>query len=269
MTAGGGAPPLLRAIVVDDEPLARRGVIARLAREPDVRVVAECATGRDAVATIRRERPDVVFLDVQMPGLDGFGVIAELDAGELPLVVFLTAYDEHALRAFAAHATDYLLKPIDDARFREALAHVRRRAAERRAAAGGAEDEARLAEVLVARFGPEASSSEPRLAFRDRGRVELLPLHRLDWVEAEGDYVRLHVGARSHLVRSTMAAMAQRLPTPPFVRIHRSTIVNVARIARLVPHANAEWMVHLADGTTLKLSRGYRERVEELLAGAL
>jgi two-component system LytT family response regulator len=246
MTGPGGAPPSLRALIVDDEPLARRGIRARLLAAGGVEVVGECGSGREAVRAIGELAPDLVFLDVQMPGLDGFGVVDAVGAGRMPTVVFVTAYDQHALRAFEARALDYLLKPIDDERFAVMVARARQRVAERRA-------------------GARADAAGERLAVRDRGRVLLVEPAEIDWVEAEGDYVRLHVGGRGHLHRETMAAMEARLAPLRFARIHRSAIVNVARVREVRPRGDREYTVVLRDGTRLGLSRGYRDRLRALL----
>jgi two-component system LytT family response regulator len=237
---------MIRALVVDDEPLARRGVRVRLERAGGVEVVGECASGSEAVTAIGELSPDLVFLDVQMPGLDGFGVVEEIGAERMPPVVFVTAYDAHALKAFDVHALDYLLKPIDDERFDLAVERARRRITER--AAMGRQLAAVLAEVR-----------DRRILIKDRGRVVIVNEADVDWVEAEGDYVRVHTGGRGHLLRETMSAMAERLDPARFARIHRSTIVNVSRIRELKPHPNREYTVVLRDGTQLKLSRGYRD----------
>lgn len=233
----------IRALVVDDEPLARRGIVARLARHADVDVAGECASGREAVRMIPAVAPDVVFLDVQMPGMDGFAVVEAVGIERMPLVVFVTAHDTHAIRAFEVQASDYLLKPIDDERFDGALARVRRRLVEQRT------------------VGPVPE----RLVIRDRGRMLLVAADEIDWVGAERDYVRVYTRARSHLVRETMAAMEARLPAAQFARIHRSAIVNLARIRELRPHANREFTVVLRDGTLLRLSRSYRDRLASLI----
>lgn len=237
----------LRVAIVDDEPLARRGVRARLLKLGDVEIVAESASGREAVVAIPESTPDVVFLDVQMPGLDGFDVVNAIGAEKMPVVVFVTAYDTHALRAFEAQALDYLLKPIDDDRFAAAVAQARRRVAEREARA------------LVTRVVAE------RIAVRDRGRVTLIDPQEIDWLEAEGDYVRLHVRGRGHLHRATMAVMEQSLDPTRFVRVHRSAIVNVAQIREVRRRGDREFTVILRDGTSVALSRGYRENVRALL----
>jgi two-component system LytT family response regulator len=245
---------MIRALVVDDEPLARRGIRVRLERAGGVDVVAECANGGEAVAAIRTHSPDLVFLDVQMPGLDGFDVVEQVGAEQMPPVVFVTAYDAHALRAFDVHALDYLLKPIDDERFDTAVERARRRITERQTSAMGRQLAAALAELR-----------ERRILIKDRGRVVILNEVDVDWVEAEGDYVRVHAGGRGHLLRETMSAMAERLDQTRFARIHRSTIVNVSRIRELKPHPNREYTVILRDGTRLRLSRGYRDALKGYL----
>jgi two-component system LytT family response regulator len=242
---------MIRALVVDDEPLARRGIRVRLERAGDVDVIGECATGAEAVTAIRAQSPDLVVLDVQMPGLDGFGVVAEVGAERMPPVVFVTAYDAHALRAFDVHALDYLLKPIDDERFDTAVERARRRVSERQASALGRQLAAALAELR-----------DRRILIKDRGRVFILNEADVDWVRAEGDYVRVHAGGRGHLLRETMSAMAERLDLTRFARIHRSTIVNVSRIRELKPLPNREYTVVLRDGTQLRLSRGYRDALK-------
>lgn len=239
---------MIRVAIVDDEPLARRGVRARLAALPDIQIVGECADGLSAVQVIRDKAPDLVFLDIQMPGLDGFGVLERLDAARMPVVIFLTAFDEHAIRAFDAAALDYLLKPIDDERFSKSVERARSRVAERR--------------------GGRTTPHSGRIAVRDRGRIVLLNTDDVEWLEADGDYVRIHATGRGHLTRETMKAIEQRLPAGQFVRIHRSAIVNVARIKELVPKPNREFVVVLRDGTKLKLSRGFRDRLDALMAGA-
>lgn len=236
----------LRVLIVDDELLSRRGVRARLLGHEDMDVVGEAENGLDAVWAIRQLAPDLVFLDVQMPGLDAFGVVEQVGVERMPVVVFLTAFDDHALKAFEAQALDYLLKPIDDERFAVTLQRARRRVAERRAGAG-------------------TNLPGLRIAARDRGRAFLLDANEIDWVEADGDYVRIHAGDRGLLVRETMKTIESRLPPEKFVRIHRSTIVNVASVRELVPHVNREFIVILENGARLKLSRGYRDRLVALL----
>jgi two-component system LytT family response regulator len=241
----------VRVLLVDDEPLARRGLRAHLAKRADVSVVGECASGGAAVEAIRALAPELVLLDVQMPGMDGFGVVDTVGAEAMPVVVFVTAFDAHALRAFEAQALDYVLKPVDPARLARAVDRAVRRVAERRGAGG-----------LTA-----APAAPDHFLVRRGGRVVVVPHDDVDWIEADGDYARLHVGAgrERHLVRETMARLEATLDPRRFVRIHRSVIANVARIAELRPHANREYVVVLRDGTRLKLSRSYRERLDARL----
>jgi two-component system, LytTR family, response regulator len=262
----------LRAVIIDDEPLARRGIRARLRRAGDVEVVGECASGREGIAAIRELTPDVVFLDVQMPGVDGFGVVQHVGAERMPTTVFVTAYDAHALRAFEAHALDYLLKPIDDDRFAHALERVRRRVAEHRESAVARRLVALLEGVETGetrRSAEQADAADQsanvlrdgRLLVRDQGRVVVVDVTDIDWIEAEGDYVRLHVAGRSHRLRETMAGVERALDPSRFARVHRSTIVNTARIRELRPCSSREYDVILHDGTRLKLSRRFRGRL--------
>ena len=254
----------LRILIVDDEPLARRGVRARLDRAGGVEIVGECGSGADAVRAIDELRPDVVFLDVQMPELDGFGVVEAVGPEAMPVTVFVTAYDQHALRAFEARALDYLLKPIRDDRFEHALERARQRVAERRESALGR----RVADVL-SESAPAAPAPDARFLVERAGRVVVVPADTVEWVEAAGDYVVLHTRLDAHLLRETMARMEGRLDAERFVRIHRSTIVNVDRIGELRPGSNREYMVVLRDGTELKLSRSYRERFSAVFGADL
>lgn len=261
----------LRTLIVDDEPLARRRLTRLLERSDEVEIAGECASGSEAVEAIRAERPDIVFLDVQMPGLDGVGVLEEVGPGAVGAVVFVTAYDRYALQAFDLHAVDYLLKPFTDRRFADALeravSRVRQRAAEslstsvlsaveayralaRDPAPGAIEPDER-------RDRPAPPESE-RLMVKSAGRIRFIASAEIDWIEAAGSYVRIHTGERSSLLRASMSAMAERLPEATFVRIHRSTIVNAERVVELRHRDHREMAVVLADGTELKLSRTYR-----------
>ncbi|MDP3071525.1 MAG: LytTR family DNA-binding domain-containing protein [Opitutaceae bacterium] len=261
---------LIRTVIVDDEPVARRGVRLLLARDPAFEVVGEAASGGEAAALIARLRPDLAFLDVQMPGADGFAALAGLAPAATPAVVFVTAYDEHALRAFEVHAVDYLLKPYDDARFAAALqrakAEVRHRAQDRAGAGLG-----QLMELL-ARGATAAAPSVPpggdRILVKSSGEIFFLKADEIDWIEAEGDYMKFHVGPRAHLMRETMARLEARLDARRFVRIHRSTIVNLDRVQKLSPSFAGDYAVTLADGTKLRLSRGYQDRIMPLLQQA-
>ena len=260
----------LSAVVVDDEPLGRRGISSRLRKSGAVEVVAECGSAREAVAAIRRFRPDLLFLDVQMPGEGGFDVVEALSGDqECPQVVFVTAHDRYAVEAFRVHALDYLVKPIDDERFALALSRAIRRVEEKR--------ESDLARRIAAAFaearpGAAAPAADPRRRgrgevawpVRSRGRITFVRHAEIDWIEAEGDYVRLHAGGRSHLVRETMARAERRVDSRRFLRIHRSTIVNVERVRELASLDNGDWSVTLQDGRTLRLSRTYRDAIARL-----
>ena len=265
---------VIRAIIVDDEPLARRGIRARLERAGGYTVVSECATGREAIDAIREHSPSVVFLDVQMPGIDGFGVVDAIGAKNMPVTIFVTAFDNHALKAFEAHAFDYLLKPIDDDRFGTTVERAKRRIVEREESEVTRRLVALMKDLRPALEGVDRptpnrtddGTAPPggavnRIVVRDRDRVLLIDAGDIDWIGADGDYVRVHANGKSHLIRDTMVAMEQRLDPSSFVRIHRSTIVNTSRIRELRPYSSREYAVILKDGTRLRLSRRYRERL--------
>jgi two-component system, LytTR family, response regulator len=253
-------PRQLRVLVVDDEPLAREGVRLLLARLPDVTVVGEAGDGREAVAAVRRLRPDLVLLDVQMPGPDGFAVVEALASEPLPLVIFVTAHDVHAVRAFDVHALDYVLKPIVPARLADAVDRARAEIA--RGAAGRGMEAA--TDRAGADGGPAAAPYATRFAVRDRDRFLLVRAADLDWVESAANYVRLSARGRDYLLRGTMAEMERRLDPAVFTRIHRSTIVNTSRIREIRPDPHGDFDVVLIDGRTLRMSRNYRHG---LLAG--
>ena len=246
----------LRVLVVDDEPLVRRGIAALLSEDPEIEVVGEARNGTEAVTQIRNNLPDLVFLDVQMPGLDGLGVLATLQPEERPAVVFVTAFDQYAVRAFDLHAVDYLLKPFDDARFRIALARARERLR-----SGSPETDHTALSALLAelrgRTGPE------RLAVKEGGNIVLVPVDEIDWIEAADNYVRLHRGKHYHLLRESLGRLEETLDQRRFARIHRSAMVNLSRIRALEPVPGGEYDVILTDGQRLTLSRGYRDRFQE------
>ena len=252
----------IRTMIVDDEPLARRGIRAHLAGEKDVEVVAECGDGREAVRLIRELAPDLVFLDVQMPELDGFGVLEALAAERLPAVVFVTAYDKYALRAFEVHALDYLLKPFDAERFAEALGRARSQI-ERQ---GLSEISLRL-QSLIDDLRTPAKYAE-RLVVKTPGRIFFLGVEEIDWVEAADNYVRLHAGRDAHLLRETMNSLEKRLDPAVFLRVRRSAIVNVRRIKELHTLFRGEYEIVLRDGTRLATGRGYRDKLQELFGRA-
>lgn len=266
MTDARGPAPI-SAVIVDDEPLARDCVRIALDDHPAIRVVAECADGRSAVEAIDELRPDLVFLDVQMPGMDGFGVIEEVGVERMPVVVFVTAYDQHALKAFEIHAADYLLKPFDDARFATCVEHAVERV---RQSDVGALSRT-LAGVLRELPGPlqdDAGDSRwaTRIMVRERDSIRFVPVAEIDWLEGAGNYVRVHAGSASHLIRATLAGLSERLDPRRFVRIHRSTIVNVERISEVQPWAGGDYVAILHDGETLKVSRSYRDDLLKPLA---
>jgi two-component system LytT family response regulator len=253
----------VRVLVADDEPLARERLRTLLAREDWVDLVGECPNGIEAIDAIARLQPDLVLLDVQMPGANGFEVIEAVGAERMPLVVFVTAYDRYALRAFDVHALDYLLKPFDRERFHEALARARQHL-ERR---GTGDIERRLLE-LVQDLKPTAQKLE-RFVIKSGGRVFFVRAEEIDWIEAAGNYVKLHVGTDTHLFRETMNGVEAQLDPDLFYRIHRSHIVNIERVKELQPWFNGEYVVFLRSGTRLTLSRGYREKLQQRIGRSL
>ncbi len=258
---------MIRALIVDDEPLARRGIRVRLEREADITIVGESADGYAAIEAIRTERPDLVFLDVQMPGLDGFQTLDQVAGEHLPMVIFVTAHDRHALQAFDVHAIDYLLKPYSEARFAEAL----RRARVELALAEANPERSRLADLLAAlererRGGTPVAGDGPaayptRFSVRERDRIVLVRADALEAVQAAGNYVELVVAGRTHLLRETLTEMERRLDPARFVRIHRSAIVNADRIREIHPDPHGDGDVVMDSGAVYRLSRAYRERL--------
>jgi two-component system, LytTR family, response regulator len=251
----------LRALIVDDESVARRRIRRLLQRETDVEVVGEAADGRSAVDAIRALAPDVVFLDVQMPEVDGFGVIAGIH-GRLPAIVFVTAHDDYALRAFEVHALDYLLKPFTPERFADAVARVRARR-------NGADPDlpARLA-ALVEHLSA-GTRYLSRIPARAGDRIRVIDVHEIDCIIAGGNYVRLMAGGREHLLRDTLEGLLAELDPQQFVRIHRSAIVRIDRVREFKPLPSGDCTVILRDGTSLTLSRTYRDRVNQALGRPL
>ncbi|HEX6370826.1 MAG TPA: response regulator [Longimicrobium sp.] len=253
----------VRTLIVDDEDLARQRITELLADEPDFAVVGECGDGEEAAREIRRLRPDLVFLDVQMPEMDGFEVLSTIDPARAPVVVFVTAYDEFALRAFEAHAIDYLLKPFYRPRFHVALDRARAQLAQRNAAPPA---DARLRRLLESLATAERPALE-RFVIRTGTRIYFVPVGEVDWIQAEGNYVRLHTGARTHLLRASITSIADRLDPRVFLRIHRSTILNLGRLREVHPFAKGTFVVVLQDGTRLTSSITYRAGIETLIAG--
>ncbi|PTX91607.1 LytTR family DNA-binding domain-containing protein [Opitutus sp. ER46] len=248
----------LTAILVDDEPLARERVRTLLAAEPDITLLAECANGPEAVAACRRQAPDLLFLDVQMPEMDGFAVLRALGT-PLPLVIFTTAFDEHAVRAFEAQALDYLLKPFKPARFKAAVARAREQLSHRQPEAITRQ----LLSLLETRSEAPATHVT-RLAVRDRDRVRFVKTSEIDWLEASGNYIVIHAGRENHVLRETLTALESQLSPKEFLRLSRSAMVNLDRIRQVEPAFNNEHVVVLTDGTRLPLTRGLRELQDRL-----
>jgi len=246
-----------RVVIADDEPLARERLRMLLEGEPGLTIVAECSDGPSTIDAIRRTAPDLVFLDVQMPGGTGFDVVGALEHGPTPLFVFVTAFDKYALKAFDVHALDYLLKPFDRERFMQALARARQHL--ERPSDG---DLRRRLLALVRDLEPSAPRPD-RFVIKSGGRVFFVRADEIDWIEAAGNYVKVHVGSDAHLLRETMNAVEAQLPRDTFYRIHRCHIVNIERVKELQPWFNGEYVVLLRTGARLTLSRGYREKLQD------
>ncbi|NIR44316.1 MAG: response regulator transcription factor [Gemmatimonadetes bacterium] len=256
----------IRTLIVDDEELARRGLRDHAARVDDLVIVGECANGREALAALERDDDvDLVLLDVQMPGLDGFQVLRELEAEgrSLPLVIFVTAFDEFALKAFEVHAVDYLLKPVSPARFAAAIERARKRLR-----AESSDDIARRLSSLLSDL-ERRDEAVDRLLVKTRGRSYFVNVNDIDWIEADGNYAILHTGAERHLIRETMRNLERQLGPKGFARIHRSTIVNLDRIEEIQPWFKGDHLVILRDGRQLSLTRKYRPHLEKRLGGKL
>lgn len=253
----------IRALIVDDEPLARQRLRALLESEPDLEIIGESADGQEAVAAIREHEPDLVFLDVQMPKLDGFRVLEAVGPDRMPVTIFVTAYDRYALQAFEVHALDYLLKPFDRKRFQKAM---RRARAQLQSEQSPAVDPRLLALAEGVKSGRKP---QERLVIKAGGRVFFLKIDEIDWLEAAGNYVRVHCGGEAHLLRETMSGLEVRLDPNKFLRIHRSTMVNIERIQELQPWFHGDYVVLLRDGTQLTLSRSYRQKLQEFLGDTL
>jgi two-component system LytT family response regulator len=263
----------IKTLIVDDEPLSRERIRSLLEPQPDVEIVGEFGDGRQALSALQSVRPDLLFLDVQMPDLDGFGLLEAMhsvnDSGRLPVVVFVTAYDQYALRAFEVHALDYLLKPFDDERFLQALDRAKKQIyLSGFSDANGPRDDGNLNRRFLSLVQDLKSRAKPveRLVVRSGGRVFFLRADELDWIEAASNYVRLHVGSDTHLLRETMNGIESRLAPDKFLRIHRSTIVNIERVKELQPWFHGDYSVILHDGTRLTLSRGHRDKLQQFLA---
>jgi two-component system LytT family response regulator len=253
----------IRALIADDEVLARKFIRRMLKDDHDVEIVGECSNGKEAAAMIRKQNPDVVFLDVQMPEMDGFAVLESIGVERLPEIIFATAYEQYAIRAFELHALDYLLKPFDQARFKDAIKHAKRRFRSERQNEGRMQISALLDSI---KNKPQYLD---RLVIKAGGRITFLSTDEINWIEADDKYVYLHTGKINPMVRQTLSAMETQLDPRRFRRIHRSAIVNVERIKELQPLFSGEHSILLQDGTKLTLSRNYKDKLFELLGKPL
>ena len=261
------SPLMVRALIVDDEPLARAHLRSLLGADPDIRIIGECGNGMDAVAAIIRDRPDLVLLDIQMPELDGFDVVQAVGVDRMPLVVFVTAHDTHSLEAFAVHAVDYLLKPVAEDRLLAAVGRAKQLAG---AAAGSrAADVAALTALITDVSSDRAASNRepPRFVIRRNGSITLVPPGEIDWLEAMDNYVRVHVGAATHTIRETLTHVVRRLPSHMFLRVHRSAAINIGRVRELRTLPGAQYVVVMADGTRVAAGRRHRTAIRKLLHG--
>lgn len=262
------------AIIIDDESLARKGLRLRLEALGDVNIVAECASGREALDAIAQHDPDLMFVDIQMPGMSGFDLVGKLQSEQMPLVIFVTAYDQYAVEAFDVHAVDYLLKPIDDDRLEDAIARARAHLEQR----GAVTDKQRLLELIISITGKsEVSVSQllqdhsgvkawpDRLAIKDSGETTLVKIRDIDWIDAAGDYMCIHANDETHIMRVTMKELEDQLDPSIFQRVHRSTIVNLDRVSRACSHMNGEFYLYLDNGATVKMSRSYKDKVKHFM----
>ena len=264
----------LTAIIVDDESLARRGLSLRLQQIPQVDVIGECSNGQEALVLIAEQSPDLVFLDIQMPGLNGFDVIGQLQADEMPMVIFVTAFDEYAVDAFKVHAVDYVLKPIDDDRLHEAI----ERAVLHRQQEETTRTKEKLVEMVMGMTGASANSIEQmaessnpvqtwpeKISIKDGSEIHFIKVADIQWVDAAGDYMCVHAGGETHIMRTTMKQLEALLNPTIFLRVHRSTIVNSNVITGAQTLSNGEYLLTLEGGSQLKVSRSYRDKVKHLL----
>lgn len=261
----------LQAIIVDDETLARKGLKLRLADIDGVDVIGECANGREAINSVAELNPDVMFLDIQMPGMSGFDVVSKLQQDDMPMVIFVTAFDEFAIKAFDVHAVDYLLKPIEADRLREAV----ERAAAHKLLSGEVSDKQRLLELIISLTGKSESAISQllrdhtgvkpypeKIAIKDGSEVTLVATADIDWVDAAGDYMCVHANDQTHVMRITMKELEDQLDPANFQRVHRSTIVNLDRVSKVCSHMNGEFHLILTNGASIKMSRSYKEKVK-------
>lgn len=248
----------IRTLIIDDEELARDRLRTFLSRDSDIEIVGECGDGKEAIAAIQNQTPDLIFLDVHMPEADGFTVLKNIDHHKMPIVVFVTAHDQYAVRAFDVHALDYLLKPFDKARFERALIRAKSEVVLR----NNTNVNQKLLSLLEHIESAKKQHAD-RILVKSAGKVFFLKFDEIDWVESAGNYIKLHVGHESHLLRETMGEMERKLGDDRFVRIHRTAIVNLDRVKEVQPWFNGEYIVQLNDGTKLTASRGYKKRLSE------
>ncbi|MBL4803146.1 MAG: response regulator transcription factor [Emcibacter sp.] len=266
----------IRTLLVDDEPLALRGLELRLSTFEDIEIIGTCANGREAIKKIRAERPALVFLDIQMPGFDGFAVVKALAKEEMPLVIFATAFDQYAIKAFEAHAQDYLLKPIDEDRLLESIVKVRETIQERITFEQNAKlinlirsmnnpPTLELSEIINSQNLTLENNYESHLNIKDRGQITRVNIDSIEWIDAAGDYMCLHVADKTHILRETMKNMEKRLNPALFQRVHRSTIVNISRVVELQPTNGGKYQITLKSGAKLQVSRNYRDILAKFL----
>lgn len=266
----------IKTLLVDDEPLALKGLRLRLEEFEDVEIVGTAANGREAIKKIRAEKPELVFLDIQMPGLDGFDVVKALANEELPIIIFATAFDKYAIQAFETHASDYLLKPIDEERLEQAIIKVREQIAEHIAIEQNAKlidlirsldtpPEIELSEILTSDDISAKKQFESHFNIKDRGEITLVDVSTIEWIDAAGDYMCLHTNSKTHILRETMKNMDKRLDPDVFKRIHRSTIVNINMIEKLHPANGGKYVLILKNGSEVQASRNYREALTRFL----
>ena len=267
------AKSLLRILIVDDEVLARRGLKHRLNQVADAEVVAEARNGREALKAIRELKPDLVFLDIQMPGIGGFEVVAELQDEDMPAIVFVTAFDEYAIKAFDANAIDYLLKPIEDSRLHEAINRVREILSQKQAVKHKksllrlvsqitGENVASMKEISTKGVHKMTKKEISKLAIKDGGHITWVPQDQIEWIDAAGDYMCVHASGKTHIMRKTMKELEAELDPSLLQRIHRSTIVNINRVIEMQSHINGEYFLTLEGGHTIKLSRTYKDKLK-------
>lgn len=271
---------IIRTIVVDDEPLARRGLLVRLAQFEHIEVIAECANGRDALDVIVAQKPDLVFLDIQMPGLNGFDVLRKVSQSveQMPVVVFVTAYDQYAIRAFEVRALDYLLKPVDEDRLAQALERISQALTEQREK----QQQSKLVDLVAEMTGEDCEDILRRLAegqsltsdhypehiaIKESGEITRVAISAIEWVDAAGDYMCIHAGNETHILRRTMKELEKELNPKNFQRIHRSAIVNINQVEKLCSRQNGEYHLILQNGAELKVSRSYKDKIKQLILG--